>query len=97
VSLGDGWHAAFPTPQTLGNGIARLREACRTVGRDPATVAISARLGLSAKRPPADLLSELRALRDLGVAHVILETQMRDVAEMSATYERFAAEVRALL
>lgn len=97
VSLGDGWHAAFPTPQALGDGIARLREACRTVGRDPATLAISARLGLSAKRPPADLLTELRALRDLGVAHVILETQMRDVAEMSATYERFAAEVRALL
>jgi probable F420-dependent oxidoreductase len=97
VALGDGWHAAFPTPQALGDGIARLREACRTVGRDPATLAISARLGLSAKRPPADLLTELRALRDLGVAHVILETQMRDVAEMSATYERFAAEVRALL
>ena len=97
VSLGDGWHAAFPTPQALGDGIARLREACRTVGRDPATLAISARLGLSTKRPPADLLTELRAWRDLGVAHVILETQMRDVAEMSATYERFAAEVRALL
>jgi len=28
---------------------------------------------------------------------VILETQMRDVARMSATYERFAAEVHALL
>lgn len=97
VALGDGWHAAFPTPQALGDGIARLGEACRTVGRDPATLAISARLGLSAKRPPADLLTELRALRDLGVAHVILETQMRDVAQMSATYERFAAEVRALL
>jgi probable F420-dependent oxidoreductase len=97
VSLGDGWHAAFPTPQALGDGIARLREACRAVGRDPATLAISARLGLSAKRPPADLLTELRALRDLGVAHVVLESQMRDVAQMSATYERFAAEVRALL
>ncbi|RPH73442.1 MAG: hypothetical protein EHM88_24080, partial [Candidatus Rokuibacteriota bacterium] len=52
---------------------------------------------LNRKRPPADLLTELRALRDLGVAHVILETQMRDVAQMSATYERFAAEVRAVL
>jgi alkanesulfonate monooxygenase SsuD/methylene tetrahydromethanopterin reductase-like flavin-dependent oxidoreductase (luciferase family) len=97
VSLGDGWHAAFPTPQALGDGIVRLREACGTVGRDSASLAISARLGLSAKRAPADLLTELRALRDLGVAHVILETRMRDIAEMTATYERFAAEVRALL
>jgi probable F420-dependent oxidoreductase len=97
AALGDGWHAAFPTPEALGDGLARLREACRRAGRDPATLAISARLGLSARRPAADLLAELRALRDLGVAHVILETRMRDVAEMTATYERFAADVRARL
>ena len=97
VTLGDGWHAAFPTPDALKGGVDRLREAARRVGRDPATLAISARLGLSAKRPAADLLTELRTLQDLGVAHVILETRMRDVTEMTATYERFAAEVRAKL
>jgi probable F420-dependent oxidoreductase len=97
ATLGDGWHAAFPTPKALGDGLVRLRAACTKVGRDPGTLAISARLGLSAKRPAADLLSELRALRDLGVGHVILETQMRDVAEMTATYERFATDVRARL
>ena len=97
VALGDGWHAAFPTPKALSDGIARLREACQKVGRDPATLTISARLGLAARRPTADLLTELRALRDLGVAHVILETRMRDVAEMTNTYERFATDVRARL
>lgn len=97
ATLGDGWHAAFPTPKALGEGIARLREACRKANRDPSALTISARLGLSAKRPAADLLTELRALRDLGVAHVILETQMRDAAEMTKTYERFATEVRAKL
>jgi probable F420-dependent oxidoreductase len=97
VALGDGWHAAFPTPHALGDGIARLRQACTKAGRDPATLTISARLGLSARRPAGDLLAELRALRDLGVAHVILETRMRDVAEMAETYERFASEVRARL
>ena len=55
------------------------------------------RLGLSAKRPADDLLAELRALSDLGVAHVILESRMRDVAEMTDIYERFATEVRARL
>jgi probable F420-dependent oxidoreductase len=97
ATLGDGWHAAFPTAQALGHGLAQLREACRKTGRDPATVAISARLGLSARRPPDETLAELRALRDLGVAHVILETRMRDVAELTATYEKFAADVRARL
>jgi probable F420-dependent oxidoreductase len=97
VSLGDGWHAAFPTPSALGEGIARLRAACQSSGRDPAALTISARLGLSAKRPADDLLAELRALSDLGVAHVILESRMRDVAEMTDIYERFATEVRARL
>jgi probable F420-dependent oxidoreductase len=97
ATLGDGWHAAFPTPDALKGGIAELREACGNAGRDPSTLTISARLGLAAKRPSADLVTELRALRDLGVAHVILETRMRDASEMVDTYERFAAEVRARL
>jgi probable F420-dependent oxidoreductase len=97
ATLGDGWHAAFPTPNALGEGIARLRAACTKVGRDPATLTLSARVGLSAKRPAADLLTELRALRDLGVAHVILETQARDLAQMLTTYNRFATDVRAHL
>jgi probable F420-dependent oxidoreductase len=97
ATLVDGWHAAFPTPNALGEGIARLRAACTKVGRDPATLTLSARVGLSAKRPAADLLTELRALRDLGVAHVILETQARDLAQMLTTYNRFATDVRAHL
>jgi hypothetical protein len=56
-----------------------------------------ARIGLSARRPPADMLGELCALRDLGVAHVILETRQRDASEMADTYERFATEVRVKL
>ena len=97
ATLGDGWHAAFPTPQALGDGLARLREACRRANRDIATVTISARLGLSARRPAAELIAELRTLRDLGVAHVILEPRQRDVAEMNDIYARFATEVRAKL
>jgi probable F420-dependent oxidoreductase len=97
ATLGDGWHAAFPTPDALRVGIAQLGDACRKVNRDPATLTISARLGLAARRPSTELVTELRALRDLGVAHVILETRMRDAGEMLQTYERFAAEVRARL
>jgi probable F420-dependent oxidoreductase len=97
ATLGDGWHAAFPTAQAMGHGIEQLREACRAAGRDLATLSISARLGLSAKRPSDDILTELRALRDLGVSHVILETSMRDVADLTATYEKFSTEVRSRL
>jgi len=94
ATLGDGWHAAFPSVEKMQDGLGRLREACRRVGRDPATLTVSARVGLPARRSSADVLTEVRALGDLGVAHVILETGGRDVAQMTATCERFAAEVR---
>ena len=90
----DGWHAAFPSVDKMKDGMARLREACRRAGRDPATLTVSARVGLPARRASADVLAEVRALRDLGVAHIILETGGRYVAQMVATCERFASEVR---
>jgi probable F420-dependent oxidoreductase len=97
ATLGDGWHAAFPASAALGQGIEQLREACRRAGRDPTTLTISTRMGLSARRPADDVLAELRTFHDLGVAHVILETRMRNIEETTQTYERFAAEVKARL
>ena len=94
VTLGDGWHAAFPSADKLAAGIAELKKACAKAGRDPATLTISARLGLPARKSADELVTELGALRDLGVAHVILESRMRDLPEMTATYERFAKDVR---
>ena len=94
VELGDGWHAAFPNPDAMADGVARLHAECRRAGRDPATLTLSARVGLPARRPADDVVAELRALRDLGVTHVILEPASRDLATMTATLERFAADVR---
>src|SRR2546426_957988 len=93
VTLGDGWHAAFPTADKLAAGITDLGKACKKEARDPATLTISARVGLPARKSAGDLLAELRQLRDLGVAHVILESRMRDLPEMTQTYERFAKDV----
>jgi probable F420-dependent oxidoreductase len=94
AELGDGWHAAFTTPETLPPALDRLRAACQGAGRDFASVTITVRMGLSARRPADELIGELKALHDLGVAHVIFESRMRDLAEMTALYERFATEVR---
>jgi probable F420-dependent oxidoreductase len=97
AELGDGWHAAFPTPAALKDELAHLRAACAKAGRDVATLTISARVGLSAKKPSADLLGEVKALRDLGVAHVIVEPAARDLGSMASAIERFADEVGAKL
>src|SRR5438874_3122618 len=94
AELGDGWHAAFPTAVALQEGLEHLRVACTKAGRDPKTVTISARLGLPGKKPAAELLAEVKALRDLGVEHVILEPAARDLASMTAAIERFATDVR---
>jgi hypothetical protein len=81
----------------LKEGLEHLRSACAKAGRDPKTLTVSARLGLPGKKPGAELLAEVKALRDLGVEHVILEPAARDLASMTAAIERFAADVRAKL
>ncbi|PYN06989.1 MAG: hypothetical protein DME02_13610 [Candidatus Rokuibacteriota bacterium] len=97
AELGDGWHAAFPTAAALKEGLEHLRTACAKAGRDPKTLTISARLGLPGKKPSAEILAEVKALRDLGVEHIILEPAARDLASMTAAIERFASDVRARL
>lgn len=96
VELGDGWHAAFPTHADLGHALSRLRDACAKAGRDPATLTISARMGLPTKQPATDTLASVRALRDIGVQHLIVEPAVRDAETMTAVIERFA-DLRATL
>ena len=94
AELGDGWHAAFPSAQKMKAGIAELEAACRTAGRDTKSLTISARLGLPAKQEAGALVDEIRALAGLGVSHVILESRVRDLDDMTAIYEKFASDVR---
>ena len=97
AELGDGWHAAFATADVMRAGLAALREACAKVGRDPASLTHSVRMAISAKRPAGEVRDELQALRDAGVAHVIVETRVADVADMTRLLERFVADVRSKL
>ncbi len=97
AELGDGWHAAFATPDVMRDGLAKLREACAKIGRDPATIILSVRLGLSAKRPAGEVLDELQGLRDVGVSHVVVETRVADVDDSTRILERFVNEVRSRL
>ena len=97
AELGDGWHAAFASPATMREGVAKLREACAKVGRDPASITLSVRMGFAAKRSSSEALAELQALREAGVGHVVVETRVTDVDDSTRILERFASEVRAKL
>jgi hypothetical protein len=74
--------------------LRRLREACGRAGRDFASLTISVRLGVGARKSSDELTTELRAVRDLGVHHVVLETRVRDLTDLTAMYERFMTDVR---
>jgi probable F420-dependent oxidoreductase len=97
AELGDGWHAAFATPAVMREGLEKLRAACDKIGRDPAAITLSVRMGLAAKRPSGEVLDELKALRDVGVSHVVVETRVADVDDSTRILERFVSEVRAKL
>jgi len=92
--LGDGWHAAFPTVEGLSKGIADLRDACRTTGRDFSSLTVSARIGLPARRSTDAMLTDLHTLRDLGVQHIVLEPRATGLEETITIFNRFATEIR---
>ena len=97
AELGDGWHAAFAAPDTMRKGLAELKEACAKIGRDPSQLTLSVRMGLSAKRPPNEVIDELRALQDAGVTHVIVETRVTSLQDMTQLLDRFTQEIRTKL
>ena len=75
-------------------GLADLATACRKVGRAVDSLTISARVGLPARQDADALVREIRALAALGVSHVILESRVRDLDDLTAIYEKFAKDVR---
>jgi probable F420-dependent oxidoreductase len=106
VERGDGWHAAFITPEALKTDIAWLREECARQKRPFEQLTISVRAGLSLRDAPlgADrrplqgsreqVIADLRAYRDLGVESVLLEARYRDLDDIISIYETFARDVR---
>jgi probable F420-dependent oxidoreductase len=94
AELGDGWHAAFPSVPKMKAGLADLATACRKAGRDVASLTISARVGLPARQDAEALVREMRDLAALGVSHVVLESRVRDLDDLTAIYEKFAHDVR---
>jgi probable F420-dependent oxidoreductase len=94
AELGDGWHAAFPSAAKMKAGLADLATACRLVGRDVKSLTISARMGLPARQDADTLVGEIRELAGLGVSHLILESRVRDLDDLTAIYEKFANVVR---
>jgi alkanesulfonate monooxygenase SsuD/methylene tetrahydromethanopterin reductase-like flavin-dependent oxidoreductase (luciferase family) len=89
-------------------GIARLRQLTAEAGREPASVALTYRVkrygeAVAAKASDGDrrlfsgsttdIIADLRALRDLGVAAVDIDFERSDPADSVAEMRRFKEQV----
>ena len=97
AELGDGWHAAFASPEVMRKGLTELKQACARIERDPAEITLSVRMGLSARRPAPEVVDELAILREIGVRHVIVETRVTGADDMTTLLDRFTTDVRSKL
>lgn len=86
---GDQWNTGYMGgPETMEGPLARFAAACEDVGRDPATVGVTALIGLwfpdlLPEKPamfehvltgtPAELASAMRGYAELGVEHIVFQ------------------------
>ena len=87
----DLWNTGYMGgPDTMAEPLARIGAACRAVGRDPATLGITALIGLwfpdlQAKQPgffehpltgtAPELAAAMRGYAELGVPHIMIQCE----------------------
>src|SRR5260370_7223250 len=87
----DLWNTGYlGKPETLAEPLAKLEAACREVGRDPATLGITALIGLwfpdlQAKQPSffdqplsgtvQEIAAAMRGYAELGVQHIMFQCE----------------------
>ncbi|MFN0027618.1 MAG: TIGR03619 family F420-dependent LLM class oxidoreductase [Acidimicrobiales bacterium] len=101
---GDAFHAAFCTPERLAGEWAGVRQACETVDRDPAEVALTQLVSLlfdaTSNRPGVlcgssqAIIDQLATYRDLGVSHTVVFVAAKGgLSGRLEAISRFAEEV----
>ena len=91
AKYGEGWFAPTPSAEQLSPMLELLGKACAAVGRDPATIEISAMWA------PAMGLDGLRAFEDAGVARLIVPLQALGGDNPIAALESLGSDVIAKL
>ena len=89
AKLGDGWYAPSGNVAQLAELLTPLRKACAAIGRDPASVEISAMW-----IPAAEGIDAVKRYADLGVSRLVVPTFAIGGSSDEAL-DRFAGEVLA--
>src|SRR5438128_3947518 len=87
----DLWNTGYMgKPETMADRLAKIQAACRETGRDPATIGITALIGLwfpdlQAKKPKffdnpltgtaQEIAATMRGYRELGVQHIMFQCE----------------------
>lgn len=105
--LGDGWIAVAMPPGPLADRVARLDALCTERGRRLADLQLAYKLFLSIDRPHesrfggrepgtgsmAEIVDDLKALKDLGFGHFIVRYRGADADEQRRQIARLADEI----
>ena len=86
---GDGWLPIVDSPEDYANAADRLTKAAEDIGRDPATLDLTA-YGLSGQWRTAD---DMRAFEKAGATRLIVWLNSRELAGVVQEMEELAAEL----
>ncbi len=107
--FGDGFHAAWSTPEIMGDQIREVWTCCGDVGRLGTDLTFSVRAGYGVRErpssqataslvgPPPFIAEQIRRYADVGVSHIVLEAPVRDLGQHLSLMRRFTEDVRPLV
>ncbi len=106
--FGDGFHAAWSTPEVMREQIGDIWKACSEIGRLGTDLTFSVRAGFGIREhassrptasligPPAFIAEQIARYANVGVSHIVLEAPVRDLDQHLSLMRRFTEDVRPL-
>lgn len=106
--FGDGFHAAWSTPEVMREQIREVWKACSDIGRLGTDLTFSVRAGFGIREqpssrpiaslvgPPAFVAEQIARYSDVGVSHIVLEAPVRDLDQHLSLMRRFTEDIRPL-
>ena len=109
ATVGDGWHPSGITPEAFSLGRREVLDLAAAAGRDPNSIAMSARVEVEVHGGPSSeraadrarisgddtggIIAGLEAYQAAGVEHVILAHNSGDIPAITTLMERIARQV----
>jgi probable F420-dependent oxidoreductase len=106
--FGDGFHAAWSTPEVMREQVREVWKACSDIGRLGTDLTFSVRAAFGIREqlsqhataslvgPPAFIAEQIARYANVGVSHIVLEASVRDLDQHLSLMRRFTEDIRPL-